>query len=1459
MSDSPDQPLSCPQCGAALPAEATEGLCPRCLLSQAMRPPEEESAKPKKSGVPLPEELAPHFPNYEILRILGRGGMGAVYLARQTSLNRLVAIKILPAELDDGENNFTQRFKNEAQAMAQLSHPGIVAVYDFGQTTSGLLFIVMEYIDGTDVALMVTRQGRLPSAHAMAITAHVCDALAYAHGKGIIHRDIKPSNIMIGNDGVVKVADFGLAKMSQAASSGLTQSGMVMGTLHFMAPEALMLGSEVDQRADIYAVGVMLYQMLTGKLPQGLFEMPSLQVKGLDPRYDQIVAKALREDRNLRYPDANAMRHDLDAILTQPVVKAEAAPAQAPAAALPPVAHMVMRRPAPRQMPPAPPPRRSSVGTWATLFILGSLAAWFFLGQPKPSSDAEVKTSGAPTASQPVKTEAAPPSATFAASLQAATKEAPFVNSLGMKFVPVPIAGGPTDGQRVLFSVWETRVQDYEAFAKETKRVWPKPDFEQGSTHPAVNMTWEDSHAFCQWLTEHERKAGRLGANETYRLPSDHEWSCAVAIGGQEDRMKTPEEKSEKIIDVFPWGRQWPRLTAFGNYAGEELRSALAAGQYSFVRSESLEGCNDPFVHSAPVGSFDPNSLGLCDLGGNAWEWCGDWSNNDQKDRVVRGASWLSNFRDHLLSSRRFCYAPMYRSYNGGFRCVIEIAIPVPGAAVVLPATQATPFVNSLGMKFVPVPITGGPTDKKRVLFSVWVTRVRDFEAFAKAVSLPVPVNRKSLEAGPDGKLSWDVRGRHWQGPGFPQTPDHPVVTVSWEEANAFCEWLTQKERSEKTLPANHRYRLPSDHEWSCAAGIGELEDPAEEPAAKNQKVADLFSWGTAWPPPPGSGNFAGIETSEKLGDTSFLTDYRDDYPWTSPVDAFAPGKFGLHDMCGNVTQWCADLFTAGKGLRVLRGAGWDYDRRTSLLLSTRASLNPGAWTTMGFRVVLAEDEPAVSQPVLPAPKPASMIGASAATKGKPFENSLGMKFVPVPITGGPTDGQRVLFSIWETRVKDYEVFAKEKQLTRTAPPYSELPDHPVVNVSFNDATAYCSWLTDRERKAGWLGTDEVYRLPSDHEWSCAVGIGHLEDASKPASEKHLGIVGVFPWGSGFPPPAGAGNYNGEEESERTFSHSFKPLKGYRDNFPAMAPVGQFNPNGLGLYDLGGNAWEWCLDIPLNNTVVPVMRGATFLNSPERELFSSMRGLAPAPTTISKDKSFRVVLATSKKTPTEPPAARSSDPTTNTLGMKFAPLPGTKVFMCIHETRRADYTAFASAVPSASPAWKSTATADNHPVTNVSWEDAVAFCSWLSKKENRRYRLPTDREWSIAVGIAAQESAAAPPFKLNGGVAGVYPWSKAKLATVKAGNYAGAGDVYEQTAPVMSFPANDLGFFDLGGNVWEYCSDLFSPSATTRVLRGASWMDSDPAALLSSCRDPIDPAARSPFVGFRCVLDGSTL
>ena len=248
-----------------------------------MNDPFNASPPPKTTGgsgwrwePPEPEELQRMLPQYEVQMLIGRGGMGAVYRGVQLSLDRKVAIKLLPPAIEQQDTAFAERFKNEAKLMGRMNHPAIVSVYDFGRTTDGQLYFVMEYVDGTDVQRMIAREGKLPPEHALAVTAHLCDALGYAHKQGIVHRDIKPSNVLIDSDGRVKVADFGLAKLTdKAMNTGLTQTGMAMGTPDYVAPETLTLGVDVDGRADIYAVGVMLYQMLTGDIPRGVFKMPS--------------------------------------------------------------------------------------------------------------------------------------------------------------------------------------------------------------------------------------------------------------------------------------------------------------------------------------------------------------------------------------------------------------------------------------------------------------------------------------------------------------------------------------------------------------------------------------------------------------------------------------------------------------------------------------------------------------------------------------------------------------------------------------------------------------------------------------------------------------------------------------------------------------------------------------------------------------------------------------------------------------------------------------------------------------------------------------------------------------------------------------------------------------------------------------------------------------------------------
>jgi formylglycine-generating enzyme required for sulfatase activity len=228
------------------------------------------------------------------------------------------------------------------------------------------------------------------------------------------------------------------------------------------------------------------------------------------------------------------------------------------------------------------------------------------------------------------------------------------VNSLGMKFVPVEITGGPTNGKRVLFCVWDTRAQDYTQYAGEKAVAPEKPSFEQEPTHPVVCVSWYDAKSFCRWLTTRERASGSLGARDEYRLPSDHEWSCAAGIGRQENADESPESKSGHLERVYPWGTEWPPPKGAGNY------------------DASLQV--DEFPYTSPVGSFAANENGLYDMGGNVWQWCEDWYNVKEQYLALRGASWFTLGEVYLRSAYRYSVHPSDRYDIVGFRCVLAIS-----------------------------------------------------------------------------------------------------------------------------------------------------------------------------------------------------------------------------------------------------------------------------------------------------------------------------------------------------------------------------------------------------------------------------------------------------------------------------------------------------------------------------------------------------------------------------------------------------------------------------------------------------------------------------------------------------------------------------------------------------------------------------------------------------------------
>lgn len=231
---------------------------------------------------------------------------------------------------------------------------------------------------------------------------------------------------------------------------------------------------------------------------------------------------------------------------------------------------------------------------------------------------------------------------TPAADPEQATKESPFMNSLGMLFVPIP-------RYKTLFSVTQVRICDYQQYCETRRLSVPQPDFEQDSTHPVVNVSWLDAEKFCEWLTKREHDAGVVGPDLFYRLPTDMEWSAAVGLPNEP--QSTPKSRNGKLPG-YPWGVAFPPYQGAGNYS-----EVLAV---------------DPFRETSPVASFAPNDLGIYDMGGNVWEWCKDAYDLNSEAKVARGASCFNDGEDFLRSSYRDAVEPRKTKNNLGFRVVLS-------------------------------------------------------------------------------------------------------------------------------------------------------------------------------------------------------------------------------------------------------------------------------------------------------------------------------------------------------------------------------------------------------------------------------------------------------------------------------------------------------------------------------------------------------------------------------------------------------------------------------------------------------------------------------------------------------------------------------------------------------------------------------------------------------------------
>ncbi len=1065
--------------------------------------------------------LGKRLGGYVIEKALGRGSMGTVYRARQVALDRPVALKAMSATLA-ARGDLVARFLREAKAAAAINHPNLVQVHDFGQA-EGTYFYVMELVDGLSLGAYLRRGERFSELECIEIGREVTLALQAAHEAGVIHRDVKPDNLLLTGKGVIKLADLGLAHMHEIDSSdvALTMPGTSVGTPLYMSPEQARGDKRIDHRTDFYSLGATLFHLATGQVPydgttagailtkQLTEHVPSPRMRNptLSQPFSDLIRRLMGKSANERpttheelleaLENCHSVVRQRDKASSRITAGVIAAAAEAPAGhgaevyvkpertwpiwvacasifVVVALAGYFATRPGgeagtgvSQEIPPGEPPApagksdvpRGVDGRKASK--IGGEAR----GKPEKPAVKEKGGHGAVshgTAGSPgeVKKEAGAPAAVPLASpeqLAGATREKPFVNSLGMRFVPVP-------GTRVLMAVWETRVRDFQAFAEATGRRWLwKAPFEQGPDHPVAGISWVDAKAFCSWL----------GVKEglEYRLPTDGEWDAAVGLG------------------KYPWGSDWPPPSDAENLAGEE--SVL--GDASDPRVSAIPGWRDEHPRTAPVGSCAANGLGIYDMGGNVREWVEDWYTDAVLERhrqggapdegfsatllqaigkgdvlrVIRGGGWRLSAGAALTSAYRLMGEPEERDVGVGFRCAIVApsvfgvaeAAPAPGESVGEPAppmeglSNAAPAVVPGGTNMVAEPVPVAPPD----------ALTPEEEAEVDAIVAPL------RESHASGRQS---------------------------SADRIAKYVAELEELEKRVAAR-----------------GDLDG-----ALAVRREREAWAAGQATPKPESSARMP-----SEFHNLRYFVD-RDLGFIASRTEAAVKREIGR----------------AAPALRLIE------------LRLTRAARLEAALKVRELATKIEKGEVPGSEGDAIAPvKPVSLspivtATLAAATRDKPFENSLGMKFVPVKGVG-------VLFSVWETRVQDFDAFVKDAGYAWTGTaPFEQGPDHPVVMVSWEDAVAFCAWLSKRE------GLE--YRLPTDAEWDAAVG-----------KEK-------FPWGDEVPPPGRVENLAGDEVQAILGKDAKVKRRGFEDDHPRTAPVGYYKANRHGLYDMGGNVREWVQD-----------------------------------------------------------------------------------------------------------------------------------------------------------------------------------------------------------------------------------------------------------------------------------------
>ncbi len=822
------------------------------------------------------QRKVPHVPNHEMVRIIGRGSYGEIWLARSLT-GTWRAVKIVDRRTFESDKAFQREFEGMAKfEPISREDAGFVDILHVGRDEGGgFFYYVMELADDhlggatidpanyipKTIKTELSRRSRLLADECITLGLSLTKALGALHRQGLVHRDIKPANIIFVG-GVPKIADIGLV-----AASG---QDSYVGTEGYVPPEG-----PGSPQADIYSLGKVLYELAMGKdrmdFPAVNTDIADLPDKATLLRVNEVLLRACDHKCSERYATAEEMHDDLLRVRDGEALEERA------------------RR------------RRPLIALLAVVLLLGS-GGFYTMRQHHASGGVRIETDPA-GANVVVNGLVRPSPAEFAqlpvgkysahimwagyepedvrfevkADTQAHPKLVHLRHSHGTAEIHSEPAGAAFELKQgdTVVKTGATPATIPDLLTGDYQVVW-KLD---GREHVEPLKIVRDEVT----MAEHEFLSGTISVSSS--RPGAVVTMDGAPVGSLPREIKTAEGDHELVATY----RNWPE-------------------QRQMVRADHTQPVN--VVFDFPSGSVKITSA---PAGAIVWEGGEELGPTplpiDELDPgPVKYQLRLAGYKDIEVSGvvepgkQRFLEARFFKR---------------------LGPRSGEPWENSLAMKFVPV---------GDVLMSVWSTRVQDYDAFCTAA------------------------GRLRPTPDFAQDGAHPVVKVSWEDATAFCEWLTKKELVAERLEPGQSYRLPTDREWSAGAGLP--EEGGNTPEERDGKLRE-YAWGKQWPPPPGAGNFA--DAVRKRGAPS-IPGYHDGFAQTSPVGSFPANRLGLFDMSGNVWQWCQDSYKGGSaGARdwgVLRGGSWGTASPSELRSSYRNVVERSERDVIyGFRCVLVPEK----------------------------------------------------------------------------------------------------------------------------------------------------------------------------------------------------------------------------------------------------------------------------------------------------------------------------------------------------------------------------------------------------------------------------------------------------------------------------------------------------------------------